>query len=91
MKNLATQVIYVLVIIFFPVKTWADIQLPEIFSNHMVLQRGIPIPIWGTADSDAPLEISLNQSSITTKADYFGNWKAVLPPMEAGGAYELTI
>jgi len=74
-----------------PLWAWSQIELPSIFSDHLVLQRELPIPVWGKANSDAILEISINKNKISTKADYFGNWKVKLPPMGAGGPYELII
>lgn len=75
----------------FPAGAWAQVELPKIFSHHMVLQRGLPIPVWGTAVSGASLELSLGQYLASTKAGQSGNWRATLPPMQAGGPYELAI
>ncbi len=82
---------YLLLSIFFPINICAQVELPDLFSDHMVLQREMPIPIWGNAESDVVLKISLGQNTVTTKADYFGKWKTKLLPMKAGGPYELII
>ncbi len=80
-----------LLVLVSTVSVWAKVQLPDLFCDHMVLQRGMPIPVWGTADQGALLEISLNDFSVKAKADYFGNWKTALPVMNAGGPFELSI
>lgn len=77
--------------ILFPLDSFSQINLPEIFSHHMVLQRGLPIPVWGDADSEAIVEVSLGQNKARAQADHLGNWKATLPPIEAGGPLEIVI
>ena len=66
-----------------PTVGWTQIELSDLFSDHMVLQRELPIPIWGTAASDATLEISIGNNNVITTADYFGNWEAKLPSMNS--------
>lgn len=69
----------------------SNVVLPSLFSNHMVLQRDLEIPVWGWADKGEKITIMLNGQKATTKANKQGKWKATLPPMEAGGPYTLTI
>ncbi|GAB5554239.1 MAG: hypothetical protein Sapg2KO_38300 [Saprospiraceae bacterium] len=57
----------------------------------MVLQREIPIPVWGTASAGALVEVTLHHYTVRVKSDPFGAWEVSLPAMKAGGAYELTI
>lgn len=78
-------------LLFLPLWSWSQIELPALFNDHLVLQRDLPIPVWGRATSDAVLSVSINQNKISTKADYFGNWKVTLPSMKAGGPYDLII
>ncbi len=75
----------------FSINAQAQLQLPDIFSEHMVLQRNIPIPVWGTTNASALVEVTLDSHKITVKSDDNGNWKATLPAMKAGGAYVLSI
>lgn len=82
---------YFFLLVIFPKIVCAQIKLPDLFTDHLILQREMPIQIWGTANNDTQLEVSLNQRKITTKTDYFGNWKVTLPAMKAGGPFELII
>lgn len=64
--------------------------LAAVFTDHMVLQRNKNINIWGCAYTSTDITVELCGKSVTTSAEK-GKWKAVLPPMEAGGPYELKI
>ena len=62
-----------------------------VFTDHMVLQRRKPIPVWGTAKAGQRVKVSLGDDVRETFADENGNWKTFLPPREAGGPLTLTI
>ncbi|MCD8094705.1 MAG: sialate O-acetylesterase [Ruminococcus sp.] len=65
-------------------------KIAAVFSSNMVLQREKNIEIWGDADDGALIKVEINGSSAQTKAAD-GKWKIILPPMEAGGPYEMDI
>jgi sialate O-acetylesterase len=67
------------------------VQVNPIFGDHMVLQRDKPIVIWGTADPDEAVEVSLQGVSVSAKTGPDGDWSVELPPMTAGGPYELIV
>ncbi|MBR6170498.1 MAG: sialate O-acetylesterase [Bacteroidaceae bacterium] len=69
----------------------AEVRLPQIFQNGMVLQRGMPIPVWGQADPQETITVTLNRKSCTTTADVNGYWRVNLPAMKAGGPYTLEV
>ncbi|MBK8800460.1 MAG: hypothetical protein IPN71_00095 [Fibrobacteres bacterium] len=61
-----------------------------IFGSHMVLQRGAPIPVFGTGTNGESVTVTLGtQSKSTTVAN--GSWKVSLEAMPAGGPYTMTI
>lgn len=60
-----------------------ELDLPAVFSDHMVLQRQMDVPIWGRADPGAAVEVSFGGQSIATRADADGGWRLELGPMEA--------
>jgi sialate O-acetylesterase len=69
----------------------AEIKLPTVISSNMVLQREIPINIWGWAKPGEKVSIQFNGQKLNTKASQDSTWKIVLKPMAAGGPYELVI
>jgi sialate O-acetylesterase len=66
---------------------YAQIRLPKVFGSNMVLQRGVAIPIWGSArpKSQIVVEIKGNRTKTTVAGD--GKWKLLLPAMQAGGRF----
>ena len=60
-----------------------------IFSSHMVLQRQNPIAVWGSSSHDT---VAVSFNGITVKGTVSnGTWRIQLPPMEAGGPYEMQL
>jgi len=71
--------------------SWAEVSLPHVFSDNMVLQQGMPIPVWGWADPGEHIAIALAAHNESTKADAGGCWTVKLPAMKAGGSYQMTV
>lgn len=69
----------------------ATITLPTIFGDHMVLQQKQPIPVWGVANPNEAITVSLDEKSVTATADAQGKWRADLPALKAGGPYTLVV
>ena len=69
----------------------ADVKPNNLFSEGAVLQRGMPIPVWGIAEPGEKVTVSLVGQSVSTTADSEGHWKIQLPAREAGGPFEMRI
>src|SRR5260221_588605 len=70
----------------------ADVKLPSVIGDHMVLQRDKPLPIWGWADAGEGVTVELAGKKASAKADAKGNWKVTLPAMKADGKeHTLTV
>jgi len=70
----------------------ADVKLPAIFGDHMVLQDQLPIPVWGTADPGEAVTVTLGAQSAKTTAGTDGKWEVKLPPMPASAqAVTMTV
>lgn len=69
----------------------ASIELHPLFSDHAVLQRDKPIAIWGRSNSGETIVVSINGNTADTMSSPEGNWRVKLPPMKAGGPYELIV
>ena len=61
----------------------ADVKLAEPFSDGAVLQRGMHVPVWGTASPDERVRVSFAGQAVETIADAKGKWCVDLAPMEA--------
>lgn len=61
----------------------ADVKLPAVFSDNMVLQRGEPVAVWGTAAAGEEVKVEFAGQISKTKASEKGKWKAVLSSMKA--------
>jgi sialate O-acetylesterase len=62
----------------------ADVKLPAIFGDHMVLQQGAKLPVWGTADPGEKVSVTLGGESGSAVAGADGKWLVSLPPLPAG-------
>ena len=77
----------------------AEVTLPRVISNNMVLQRNVQAPIWGWAAPGEQVTVTLSTeaegaepiATTTAVADAEGNWQIKLPAMAAGGPYTLRI
>jgi sialate O-acetylesterase len=84
---------YLLFIVVFcaALTMYAEVVLPKIFSDNMVLQRHVMIPVWGKADVNEKIVVKFNGQTKTTKTDKNGKWIVRLDAESAGGPYELSI
>src|SRR5215470_3963443 len=85
------RVIVVLVCLSAANAVNADVKLPAIISDNMVLQQGVKIRIWGNAKPGERVIVTLKNKSANTVADAQGHWQVWLDPLKAGGPLELTV
>jgi sialate O-acetylesterase len=69
----------------------ADVRLPKIIGDHMVLQQGMPAPIWGWADPGEKVTVTLGTCTATATACDRGKWMVKLDAMEAGGPHQVIV
>jgi sialate O-acetylesterase len=70
----------------------ADVRLPAIIGNNMVLQADKPLPIWGWAEPGEDVTVSLRDAKITAKADAQGTWSVKLPAQKSSAdPAEMTV
>jgi len=69
----------------------AAVSLPEIFSDHMVLQRDQANPIWGWAAPEERISIDVGGRHYETVANQDGTWRLDLEPMAAGGPFVINV
>jgi sialate O-acetylesterase len=69
----------------------AELRLAPVISDHAVLQRDVPIHVWGEDSPAARITVVFHDQSITTTANGLGLWEAWLAPEPAGGPFTLTV
>ncbi len=67
------------------------LKMSLLFQDHMVLQCEKEIMIWGVAESNARIHVSMQGKSVQTQADEDGNWNAVCGPFEISFKEEMII
>jgi sialate O-acetylesterase len=69
----------------------AEIQLPAVIADNMVLQCGRPVPIWGWAEPGEDVRVAIGGKTAAAKADNDGRWRVTLEKLEAGGPHPLVV
>lgn len=78
--------------------TFAEVRLPRVFSNNMVIQRDMPAPIWGWASPNQAVTITVLRQDVESKIDTYiakadekGNWRTTLKATPVGGPYKIEV
>ncbi len=69
----------------------AALQLHGLFTDGMVLQQAMKVPIWGKAEAGEKVVVSFQGQEAASKADQDGNWIVYLNPLKAGGPFTLAV
>lgn len=69
----------------------AQLRLPGIFSDGMVMQRFAPVPVWGWGKAGEKVKVTIGDKAKTVKVGKDGKWKVSMPELPAGGPYRLTV
>src|SRR5689334_20232183 len=87
-----TTVTLLAALFFVPLVARADVKLPAILSNKMVLQADKPLPVWGWADAGEEVTVTLGEQKKSATADKDGKWMVKLDPVKASSApVEMTV
>ncbi|MDQ2077055.1 sialate O-acetylesterase [Marinimicrobium sp. ABcell2] len=70
---------------------WAEVSVPRLVSDGMVLQRDSELDLWGWADAGEQIQIAFRGAVYETEANAEGKWQVQLPPMPAGGPHKLEV
>ena len=68
-----------------------EIWMPKIFSDGMVMQRNVPIPIFGKANPRGKLMVIFGGITYSTQANAAGDWRVDIGPFKEGGAFEMEV
>lgn len=92
-KNQILVVLLFAILVSYTSTLKAEIKLPAIFGDHMVLQQQTEAGIWGEASPNEKVIVvtSWDNNTHTTKSDKTGKWKLKVKTPAAGGPYTITI
>lgn len=82
--------IIVLIVLSISLGLNAQIKLPRLISDGMILQRDSKVKIWGWAAAKETIELNFNHKIYKTITAEDGTWAITLPSQKAGGPYEMT-
>ena len=82
MKNF-TICLCSIAIMLAPAAARAEVKVSPKFGDNMVLQRGMSVPVWGTADAGEEVTVKFAGQTKTAKADADGKWRVNLDAMKA--------
>ncbi|MFM7863546.1 MAG: sialate O-acetylesterase, partial [Planctomycetaceae bacterium] len=69
----------------------AALRLPNIFSDHMVVQQKMPVRVWGWTTAGQEVTVEMGGKSVSGKAGADGRFDLSLPELPAGGPHVLTV
>ncbi|MEN8228839.1 MAG: sialate O-acetylesterase [Bacteroidota bacterium] len=92
-RNMTLLAAVVILSLAFHFPARAEIELPAIFGDNMVLQQQTDAAIWGTASPNKSVKVttSWNGKNYSVKSDAEGSWKMKVKTPVAGGPYTITI
>ncbi len=69
----------------------AQVTLPKILASHMVIQRDLPVQVWGMASPGEFVSVNFRGEVGVTRAGELGRWSLYLKPGAAGGPFQMTV
>src|SRR5882724_2580379 len=69
----------------------AEVHVPSIIGDNMVLQQGLKVRIWGTAQPGERVTVTFASSKANATTDTSGRWQTLIGPFKAGGPFAMTI
>jgi len=69
----------------------AQVTLPKVLTSHMVIQRDLPVHVWGMATPGETVSVSFRGETGTAKATDLGRWSLYLKAGAAGGPFQMTV
>jgi sialate O-acetylesterase len=85
------KIVFAKLVLVFSFTVNAQVRLPSLVRDSMILQRDAPVNIWGWAAVNEKISLRFKNKTYKTAADKSGKWLVKLPPTPAGGPYTLDI
>ncbi|HEY1052768.1 MAG TPA: sialate O-acetylesterase [Prosthecobacter sp.] len=80
-----------LVALCLALQAHAEVRLPALFSDHMVLQQDTSVPVWGWAGAGEKVEVSIAGQTQTATTGPDGKWQVKLTPLKSAEPLEMTV
>jgi sialate O-acetylesterase len=90
-KTVSPVLLLLLTLLSLSTVSHADATLPALLADHMVMQRGLPVHVWGMATTHEIVSVAFRGETKSATTDDDGRWSVFLSPGEAGGPFQLTI
>lgn len=87
MKSVRLAVCFLFVVPFLANLSFADVTLPSLLADHMVVQRGLPVHVWGTGAPHEGVSVVFRGETKSTTADDLGRWSLYLSPARLAGRF----
>jgi sialate O-acetylesterase len=81
----------IMILALLPLTASADVTLAPIFTDHAVLQRNKPVPVWGNAVPGEKVTVTFRDQTVQATADSDGRWMARLAPLKPGAPASLVV
>ena len=91
MEDCKFKMVSAVCLMFLQVAVYGEVVLPPVLSSHMVLQRGMKVPVWGTAAPGEKVTVKFRDQEKSATADAQGKWKVSLDSLKEGGPDVLTV
>src|SRR5256885_7569311 len=83
--------LFTLLLALFTLPALAEVRLPALFTDHMVLQQGQKNRVWGSADPGEDVIVMIAGQRQTAKASEKGKWQVTLDALPVGGPHTLAV
>lgn len=83
MRRIHTALLLSLICLLGAVQVQADVKVPSLFGDNMVLQRDMAAPVWGQAEEGEEVTVTFGDQKKTAKADAEGRWMVKLDALKA--------
>ncbi len=90
LKHALSTLFFSLSACFIPLVS-GQVRLPKLIADGMVLQRDAALNVWGWASAGEKVSVQFLDSIYRTTADNDGSWQVTMPPVKAGGPYEMFV
>ena len=79
------------ILLLFGQRGFANVRLPALIGDHLILQRDISIPVWGWGNPGEKISLEFNKKTYQAVTDVNGNWSVKMDRHKAGGPYKMVV